>query len=353
MTLLKPLIIQQITHNGPITIAQYMEMCLMHPIYGYYKKKQNPLGRFGDFITAPEISQMFGELIGAFLADYWDNNPSFEEAYIVELGPGRGTLMADIMRVTNTAKDFPKKIYFLESNETLQQIQRETLKGYDVNWINSITDLPDGPIIMVANEFFDALPINQYVKGKTGWHERLIGIRDDQLMFGLSEEKLINHLPEYPIGIELNSILETRSSAQPILDSVSYKISQHGGLALIIDYGDWGSCGNTFQAVKNHKPIDPLQKPGECDLTAHVDFLALSKAANHCSVSALVPQGIFLNRLGIAERTNVLAKHMNKTELKNHLSGHQRLVHPNEMGDIFKALALFPKNSPEPGAFKN
>ncbi|MFQ3354603.1 MAG: NADH dehydrogenase [ubiquinone] 1 alpha subcomplex assembly factor 7 [Paracoccaceae bacterium] len=352
MTLLKPLIIQQIKHNGPITIAQYMEMCLMHPSYGYYKKN-NPLGKLGDFITAPEISQMFGELIGLFFADYWHDNPSFEDAYIVELGPGRGTLMADIMRVTKNTKNFPKKIFFLESNEILQQIQRETLEGYDVSWINSITDLPDGPIIMVANEFFDALPINQYVKGKTGWHERLVGIRDDQLVFGLSEEKLINYLSEYPIGIDLNGIHETRNSAQPIIDFVSYKISQYGGVALIIDYGDWGSSGNTFQAVKNHKPMNPLQKPGECDLTAHVDFLALSKAANHCSVSALVPQGIFLNRLGIAERTNVLAKHMSKTELKSHLSGYQRLVHPTEMGDMFKALALFPKKSRTPGAFKN
>ena len=347
MNPLSKLLNQQIRYNGPMSISQFMEICLLHPKYGYYTNS-SPFGQKGDFVTAPEVSQMFGELIGLFLAQAWSDQKNLEEAVLVELGPGRGTLTADIMRVTKSIKNFPKKIYLLELSEKLKLLQKSNLEGYQVEWIKNLNQIPPGPIILIANEFFDSLPINQYLKGADGWHERLIGIKNGELAFGISEQKLNIQSTEYFTHAVKGDIVEVRPSVEPIITEISNKISQWGGISLIIDYGCWDLKGNTFQAIKSHKYINPLEKPGEVDLTAHVDFSSLARSVLNCSISKLTDQGVLLERLGISERANILSRSLKADDLENHIAAHRRLTHPNEMGTLFKVMAILPKLSRMP-----
>ena len=347
MNSLSRLLKQQIRHNGPISISQFMEICLLHPQYGYYTTS-SPFGQKGDFITAPEVSQMFGELIGLFLAQAWSDQKNLEEAVLVELGPGRGTLAADIMRVTKSIKHFPKKIYLLEVSDKLKLLQKSKLEDYQVEWIENLNQIPPGPIILIANEFFDSLPINQYVKEADGWHERLIGIKDDKLAFGTSEQKLKIQSTDYFTQTVEGDIVEIRPSVEPIITEISNKISHWGGISLIIDYGSWNLKGNTFQAIKGHNFINPLEKPGEVDLSAHVDFSALARNASNCLISKLTDQGVLLERLGITERAKILSKSLKADDLKNHVAAHRRLTHPKEMGTLFKVMAILPKLSQMP-----
>ncbi|MBO9447149.1 SAM-dependent methyltransferase [Ruegeria sp. R14_0] len=350
---LKDHLLAQIALNGPLSVAEYMAECLMHPEFGYYATR-DPLGAQGDFVTAPEVSQMFGELIGLSLAQIWMDQGKPERFVLAELGPGRGTLMADILRATRTVPGFhaAAHIVLLEASPTLRGIQAQTLGGFDPKWVDSVSDLPNAPLFLVANEFFDALPIRQFLRDGDGWRERLIGTKDEALAFGLGphgpQVALLDRLEDTKDG----DLVELCAAAIPILTVIAGRIATHGGAALIVDYGDWHSLGDTFQAVRAHDQVDPLATPGQADLTAHVDFepLALAARAAGCAHTRLTPQGVFLERLGITARAQALAAQLGGSELESLIAAHRRLTHPEEMGNLFKTLGLYPSYSaPPPG----
>ena len=339
----------QIERFGPLSIAEYMTLCLLHPEHGYYTSRA-PLGRAGDFITAPEISQMFGELIGLALAQAWMDQGRPDPFVLAELGPGRGTLMADALRATQAVPGFHAAvdIWLVEASPALQQEQAALLKGHRVTWCSSLSDLPEAPLFLIANEFFDALPIRQFQKTKSGWQERMIGCDDTGLVFGLGRGVPDGILDALPDG----DFVEICNPARDMVGDIAQRIRAHGGLAMIIDYGNWGSAGTTFQAVKAHQKVDPLCDPGLCDLTAHVDFRALAEAAKGVALTALSEQGVLLERLGITQRAQGLARNLTGPALENHIAAHRRLTHPEEMGSLFKALALYPADAPPPPGFE-
>ncbi len=354
---MKPLedhIIALIRANGPLTIAEYMTLCLQHPQQGYYVTR-DPLGTTGDFTTAPEISQMFGELIGLCLAQSWLDAGQPSPFTLAELGPGRGTLMSDILRAANAVPGFTDAadILLIETSPALCAIQRDTLSAFSPRWSDRL-EPSDTPLFLVANEFFDALPIRQFQRAGEGWRERVVGLQDDKLTIGLTEPAPISALKHRLSDTKDGDIVETRAQAETTAQTIGAQISAHGGMALIIDYGDWRSQGDTFQAVAKHVKVDPLTAPGKTDLTAHVDFEALAKAAKPARPSFLTPQGVFLERLGITQRAQALATGLDGDALEVHISAHRRLTHPQEMGSLFKVMALFAEDaSPPPGLFND
>lgn len=344
-------ILARISAHGPMTVADYMAEALLHPTLGYYTTR-DPLGAAGDFITAPEISQMFGEMVGLALAQSWLDQGAPTAFTLAELGPGRGTLMADILRTTRAVPGFHAalQLHLIEASPTLRTKQRDLLSPQlngEITWLVSIDQLPEQPLFLVANEFFDALPIRQYQRGASGWHERLVGLRDGALTFGLGPELPQDHLTHRLDDTEKNQIVETCPAATGVTEVIGTTIATNGGAALIIDYGDWHSRGDTLQALQDHAPIDPLAAPGMSDLTAHVDFEALANAAP-CAHSQLTSQGVFLEHLGITSRAQKLAANLSGAALDAHIAAHRRLTHPQEMGNLFKVLALFPTNTPPP-----
>ena len=348
MRALKEQLVAQITAQGPISLAEYMHICLLHPQHGYYATR-DPFGVAGDFTTAPEISQMFGEVLGLCLAQSWIDQGRPENAVLAELGPGRGTLMRDILRATASVMG-PRPVHLVEASATLRDIQADTLLGYNVHWHDQMSELPDAPLFLIANEFFDALPIRQFRRGDTGWHERQIGVADGELILGETAEAPLEALEHRLSDTEPGHIVETRAGADALIALLSEKIAAHGGTVLVIDYGDWRSTGDTFQALKAHKPVDPLANPGSADLTAHVAFepLAINAA---CAVTQMTTQGRLLERLGITPRAQALAKSLTGDALESHIAAHQRLTHPDAMGHLFKAIALYPEGMSPPAGF--
>ena len=347
---LRDIILQRIASTGPLSVAEYMSECLLHPTFGYYTTRQ-PFGAEGDFTTAPEISQMFGELIGLCLAQCWIDQGQPKPFTLAELGPGRGTLMADILRATKGVPGFHAagQVYLVEASPQLRQIQQDTLAAYQVNFARDVDALPDQPLFVVANEFFDALPIRQFVRTETAWRERQIGLADDTLSFGLGPQAPQPALTDRLADTQPGDVVDYCPSAAPIAFSLGTRIQTHGGCALIADYGDWRSLGDTFQAVRAHDKANPLEAPGSSDLTAHVDFEALATASPSAH-SRLTPQGVFLERLGITQRAQSLAKNLSGPALDAHIAAHRRLTHPDEMGNLFKLLALYPSGqTPPPG----
>ncbi|MFK7745397.1 MAG: class I SAM-dependent methyltransferase [Roseobacter sp.] len=343
-------LIKRIESNGPISIADYMADCLLHPTLGYYTTRA-PFGAKGDFITAPEISQMFGELIGLCLAQTWIDQGQPARFSLAELGPGRGTLMADALRAAGKVPGFldAAEIFLVEASDQLRTIQQTTLAGHTTYFLNHTTELPDQPLFVVANEFFDALPIRQFVKAKSGWHERQIGVEAGALVLGLGPDLPQPALSHRLADTQAGDVVEYAPSAGPIIHDISTRIKHNGGAALIIDYGDCRSLGDTLQAVQNHETIEMLQAPGASDLTAHVDFEALATAAT-TPYTRLTPQGVFLERLGITARAQALALKLAGAAQEQHITAHQRLTHPAEMGNLFKVLGLFPDGAtPPPG----
>ena len=350
-TPLADLLIRRIRQDGPISLADYMTECLLHPEHGYYATR-DPFGAAGDFITAPEISQMFGELIGLALAQSWMDQGCPDSFVLAELGPGRGTLMADILRATKAVPGFHAAccVHLVEASATLRVIQRDSLSGYDVSWHSDLGALPDAPLWLVANEFFDALPIRQFERSENGWRERLVHVgADGRLGFGLTAETRFEMLEHRMDDTKPGDIVENCASAASISDSVSQKIARYGGAAVFVDYGDWRSLGDTFQAVKAQAFHDPFESPGQADLTAHVDFEAIA-TASVCAHSRVTPQGVFLERLGITQRAQALAQGLSGEALDAHIAAHRRLTHPEEMGNLFKVMALYPEGqTPLPG----
>lgn len=343
----------RIREAGPMTVADYMAECLLHPAYGYYTTR-DPLGVKGDFITAPEISQMFGELLGLSLAQAWLDQGQPAPFTLAEPGPGRGTLMADLLRATKPVPGFhaAAEIHLVEASPALRAEQEKTLAGHEVNWHGSIETLPDQPLFLVANEFFDALPVRQFIRAGAGWQERLVGLEDGRLAFGRGtaapQPALAHRLDDTRDG----DLVELCSAAGPVTQQIASRIAAHGGAALIVDYGDWRSLGDTLQALRGHARAEVLETPGSADLTAHVDFEALALAAKSagCGFARLCPQGVFLERLGITARARALAAKLDGGPLDQLIAAHRRLTHPEEMGNLFKVLGLYPAGAvPPPG----
>ncbi|MGR3370386.1 class I SAM-dependent methyltransferase [Sagittula sp.] len=347
MTALKDIVTRQISRTGPLTLADYMALCLSHPEHGYYATR-DPLGAGGDFTTAPEISQMFGELIGLALAQSWLDQGAPDPFVLCELGPGRGTLMADALRATARVPGFHDALtlHLVETSPALRAEQAGRLPG--AAWHDSVVSLPEAPLFLIANEFFDALPIRQFQRHAKGWQERVVGLKDGAPVLGLTDPAPHEALDHRLADTEPGQIVETCAPAQAIAQEIGRRIAAHGGAALIVDYGDWRSRGDTFQAMYRHKPAEPFDRPGEADLTAHVDFEALAGAAYPAAHSAMTPQGVFLEHLGITARAQALARGLGGAALESHVAAHRRLTHPAEMGSLFKVLALFPQDAPPP-----
>ncbi|NNE86470.1 MAG: class I SAM-dependent methyltransferase [Silicimonas sp.] len=352
MTPLGELLVTRIRQTGPMSIAEFMAECLMHPRFGYYST-HDPFGAGGDFTTAPEISQMFGEIIGLSLAQAWMDRGSSAAVNLVELGPGRGTLMADILRATQSIPGFldAVDVHLVETSPALRAQQSKTISTPFTHH-NSLEDVPEGPLLLIANEFFDAMPTRQFQRTGDAWRERIIGLQEGALAFGLSDQTAPAFLADRIQDTKDNDIVEHAPASQAIASEIGHRIDTHGGLALIIDYGDWRSLGDTLQALSNHQSVSPLDTPGQADLTTHVDFEAIARAASPAKHSRVTPQGVFLERLGITHRAQVLAKSLQGDALDNHIKAHRRLTHPEEMGTLFKAMAIYKDTETLPPGFE-
>jgi NADH dehydrogenase [ubiquinone] 1 alpha subcomplex assembly factor 7 len=339
--------------SGPMPVWRYMELCLTHPKYGYYISR-DPLGREGDFTTAPEVSQMFGELLGLWAASVWKAIGSPGVLRLIELGPGRGTMMADALRALRVLPPLYQalSIHLVEINPVLREKQKSTLSGArSIAWHDNIDDVPEGPAVIFANEFFDVLPIHQVVKGETGWHERIVEIDPSgKLVFGVAQEPVPRFevlLPPLVRAAPVGAVFEWRPDAE--IMKIAARIRDQDGAALIIDYGHLRSdAGDTFQAIARHSFADPLKNPGQADVTAHVDFQALVRAVEDIGarVHGPVPQGDFLKRLGIETRAVTLMAKAGH-EVSEDISGAlKRLIGGGRggMGSMFKVLAVSEPN---------
>ena len=325
-----------------MSLAAYMGLCLTHPTRGYYRKA-DPLGARGDFITAPEISQTFGEMMGAWIADLYLQMGLPEKFTLLELGPGRGTLLADALRVATRATGFAKaldlKLY--ETNPVLTAMQREKLSAYSPDWIEDVEALGNSPLIIIANEFFDALPVRQFVRRDGKWYERSVGLADGHRVFGLSptpyEEALIG---DAFASAGDGEVAEIGLAGQQFMGQLCRLVAPRGGALLAIDYGhERTQPGETLQALTRHAPVDPLAQPGAADLTTHVDFEALGRAGRMAglTVHPIVTQGSFLTSLGLAERHSALAT-ANPQKAASLASAFDRLTRADQMGELFKVL---------------
>lgn len=346
--------------EGPLPVSRYMSLCLSHPRHGYYTTR-DPLGAAGDFTTAPEISQMFGELIGLWCTEVWRAMSAPSLVHLVELGPGRGTLMRDLLRAARIVSDFLKAAdaHLVETSPVLTERQKETLaaSGAKISWHTSVGSLPEGPLIVIANEFADALPIDQFVKTKDGWRERRIGIVDGKLAFGLHPAPapgIDETLPPRLRKAFEDSVLERRDYG-PIRE-IAARVAQQGGAMLVVDYGHRRTTlAHTLQAVRAHEFADPLDLPGEADLTSLVDFEALAAEVEKCGVKSYGPisQGVFLRRLGIEPRAQRLRQDKDAKTRAGIDAALARLIGegPRHMGELFKAFAFTDPKLSAPPAF--
>jgi len=330
--------------EGPITVERYMSLCLRH-----YYATRDPLGAGGDFTTAPEISQMFGELAGLWMLEVWNAMGRPAPVHLVELGPGRGTLMADLLRATRLLPDFGQaaQVHLVETSPVLRQRQQATLapSGYPIQWHDRLEDVPEGPLLLIANEFFDALPMRQFVATDRGWCERLVGLEGEHLIFGLRAEAE----PSLGKPLRIGDVLEWPALSIDIMRELSGRLARHTGAALVVDYGYWGPAfGDTLQALRRHAYVDPLEEPGEADLTTHVDFHRLAQAASDQGVRAHSPgtQGDFLRALGIEARASSLKARATPAQCTDIDAALSRLTERGDkgMGDLFKVLAVTHKD---------
>jgi NADH dehydrogenase [ubiquinone] 1 alpha subcomplex assembly factor 7 len=331
--------------NGPIPVAHFMAAANRH-----YYATRDPLGADGDFTTAPEISQMFGELVGLWLADLWQR-AGRPDAHFVELGPGRGTLAVDALRAMRSV-GFAPPMHFVETSTSLREKQRERVP--DAVFHEDLEGLPaDRPLLIVANEFFDALPVRQLIHAANGWRERHVAWANPMFVPVASGPRLDAILPEALRAAPAGSIIETSPASAAIARQIGHRLAAQGGAALIVDYGYEGpAVGDTLQAVRSHAYANPFEEPGERDLTAHVDFATLAEAARAEGARSFGPvgQGAWLRAMGIAARAERLAA--GAPERRNEVEAAvARLTGADEMGTLFKALALTPPQWPEPAGF--
>ncbi len=359
MSALADLLARRIRATGPITIADYMAEALGHPKYGYYREG-DPLGRGGDFITAPEISQMFGELLGLWGVAAWRRMGAPSPVLLVELGPGRGTLMKDALRAARVDQGFMAalNLHLVETSRTLRAKQADALAGFDVAWHEDVLQVPEGPMLLVANEFFDALPIHQLERSVGGWRERRIDLGPDGLF------RFVRTAPGPSLVLideaeraaaPLGAIVEVSPASIRVMAEIARRITVHGGAALVIDYAREGAMGDSFQAVRRHGYHDPLQDPGEVDLSARVDFAALARAAREAgaAVHGPISQSMLLERLGIGLRARRLADGATREQVADIDSSLKRLLDPGEMGSLFQALCVTHKDQPAPPGFED
>lgn len=336
-----------IAQEGPISVERYMALALGHPTLGYYMTR-DPFGSAGDFITAPEISQMFGELLGLWAATVWGRMDGPKAFRLIELGPGRGTLMADALRAARALPPFRAAIdvHLVETSPALRAAQRQNLEplGVAVTWHSSIDTIPAGPAIVLANEFFDALPVRHFVCTPQGWCERLVGLRDEALVFGTAPHPEPSLTLDAPVG----TMFEIGLMARRIAGALAARLVRDGGAALAVDYGYTSPrLGETLQAVKGHRSVDPLAEPGQADLTTHVDFAALSRGVQAAGalVHGSVLQGEFLQALGIGPRAETLKKQASAVQAEAIDAAVARLTEEGApdrpgMGRLFQVLAF-------------
>ncbi len=351
-----------IAQDGPISFELYMQLALAHPQHGYYRHRL-PIGAKGDFITAPEVHQMFGELIGLWAAEVWRQMGAPAAFHLVELGPGRGTLMADALRALRILPECRQAldVHLVETSETLRAQQSQALSGagVPVAWHEAWDELPPGPAIVIANEFFDDLPVRHYIHDGRGWCERLVGLTPEgKLGFGLAAA------PDAAIALqgEPGAILELGLAGQEMMAKIASRFAADTGALLAIDYGASAfAFGETLQAVRGHRFADPLEDPGEADLTAHVDFSSLAEAARRAGATTHGPitQGLFLTRLGIFARAAQLEQKADAAQKESIERALDRLARPGpqqgpnaSMAELFKVLALTSPGLPVPPAFE-
>ncbi len=350
MTALGGRLAARIARFGPITVADYMAEALTDPEAGYYMTG-DPFGARGDFVTAPEVSQMFGELIGLWCADVWAQMGCPDPVLLVELGPGRGTLMADVLRALRMAPGCRAALrpQLVEISPVLRDRQRETLAatGFDASWYERLDQLPEGPLLLIANEFFDALPIRQFERRPEGWCERLVGLDPGggalAFVWGPPGPQAQALIPAALQAAAPGAVVEVSAPATAIAGEIGRRLATHGGAGLIVDYGHGATqTGATLQAVRGHGAHPVLEAPGSADLTAHVDFAALARAAVAAGARAYGPvcQGAWLESLGIVARAERLRRGATPKQAAAVDAARHRLTDAAEMGALFKALAL-------------
>ena len=344
---------------GPMTVAHYMDLCLAHPKYGYYITR-DPFGAGGDFTTAPEVSQMFGELLGIWAASVYRIMGKPSHVQLVELGPGRGTMIRDVLRATQVVPEFRRalSLHLVEISPKLEEIQRDGLEGFQVPrfWHRKLEDVPHGPSVILANEFVDALPVHQAVKQVAGWHERVIGLDPaGNFKLGLAPDPIPHFdrlLPQKVRNAPVGAIFEWRTDNLPL--EIGRRVRDNGA-ALIVDYGHAQTdIGDTLQAVGDHAFADPKSAPGMADITAHVDFeiFGLSAESMGAAIHGPVEQGEFLRRLGIEDRAQALKERASPEKAQEIDLALTRLTQAGRtgMGELFKAVAVAsPKLGPLPG----
>jgi NADH dehydrogenase [ubiquinone] 1 alpha subcomplex assembly factor 7 len=361
MSPLGELLARRIRIAGPITVAEYMAEALGHPQYGYYKQG-DPFGLEGDFMTAPEISQMFGELLGAWCAAVWEMMGRPVPVRLVELGPGRGTLMADALRGTRKAAGFHAAVdlHMVETSPYLRGRQAETLQqapSIVPTWHDAFDEVPEGPLLLVTNELFDALPIHQFEFQDGRWLERVVDVdgRGEDLIFALrAPGAALTVVTTPPLPARHGMVVEACPAGIALAAAIGRRVAQHGGAALIIDYGHDGSGGgDSLQAVRRHGRHGVLADPGTADLAAHVDFGALARAAREAGAAVYgpIPQNTLLERLGIKLRAAALARNATPTQAADLQAATERLLHLEQMGTLFKALAIAAPTLPAPPGF--
>ncbi len=353
-TALEAAIVRLIRAGGPIDIATYMTLALGHPTLGYYPRHAG-LGEAGDFLTAPEVSQLFGELVGIALAAAW-GAAGRPRAHLVELGPGNGTLIADLWRGTARVPGFHAAlaVQLVETSPRLRALQAARLAAIEgVRWHVDLASLPDDrPLLVVANELLDALPIRQLVKEGSRWHEVRVDVGPDgRLRLGRAAEAspLGQHLER---GQPDGSVVELSPAREALVAELAARLAAQGGLALIVDYGEGQpGPGSTLQAVSGHRKVHPLDRPGEVDLTSRVAFAPLAATARAAGLAVFgpLPQGVFLERLGARPRLEQLLARATPAAAARLVAGHRRLTDPAAMGELFKVLALTSWPGPPPG----
>jgi NADH dehydrogenase [ubiquinone] 1 alpha subcomplex assembly factor 7 len=358
----EPDLVARLQHHiraqGPLTIAAFMATALHDPRAGYYARRQ-PLGASGDFTTAPEISQIFGELIGLWCADLWQRIGEPSPVIVAELGPGRGVLMADFARAVSTVPGFRQamKLHLVEASPVLRAGQQRRLADADPVWSADVAELPDGPLFLIANEFLDALPIRQLVRGQKHWAERLVGLdAEGRLCFALGPENPVLDLlvPSERRAAPPGTIVELHPAAAALAAGLAARFRRTPGAALFIDYGYAdGGAGSTLAAVSGHNPTGILDAPGKADLSAHVDFAAFAAAAQAggASVWGPIAQGEFLKALGAELRLTALMRRAAPEQRPMLESGLRRLIDPTEMGTLFKVVAVTSPGLPPPSGF--
>jgi SAM-dependent MidA family methyltransferase len=337
--------------NGPISVTDYFSLCLADPEHGYYRTRE-PFGIAGDFVTAPEVSQLFGEMIGVFMVHAWQRHGTPSGVRLVEIGPGRGTMMADMLRVIQRLAPLlydHMHVHLVETSERLRDIQQETLQahGDKVDWHVDFNDVPRGFTLLAANELFDAIPIRQFVRTATGFRERVVALDiDDEFTFTAGIATLDPAMmPQNAPGTPLGTIFEVAPAREAVMSAICERLGNNGGTAVIIDYGHFATgFGDTLQAVRMHEYDPALANPGEADLTSHVDFqnLAETALAAGVHVNGCVYQGDFLIGLGLMERAGALGRGQDGIVQHDIQIAVDRLANAGEgkMGELFKVLAV-------------